>query len=55
MSFIFQPPSAEEYEVEKILSSAIDPWSGLEIFQVKWLGYDDTHNTWEPKENLDNA
>ena len=39
----------EVYEVEKILASAAE--AGVEMFLVKWVGYDDP--TWEPLEHLD--
>lgn len=42
-----------EYEVEAILNSQIK-WGGLEYW-VKWKGYDDGQNTWEPAENLENV
>jgi len=42
------------FKVEKILSTR-DRRSGrkkIQEFLIKWEGYDDTHNSWEPKENL---
>ena len=42
-----------EYEVEKILDSRYR-WRRLE-YRVKWKGYIDKHNTWEPAPNLKNA
>jgi hypothetical protein len=49
------PPSSasgsdsDRYEVERI----IDRQKGL--YFVKWKGYPDSENTWEPLENLDNC
>ena len=42
-----------EYEVEKLLDSRIR-WRRIE-YLVKWKGYDDGHNSWEPVTNLTNA
>jgi hypothetical protein len=45
------------YEVEAILSQRVQPGirGGRNITQylVKWKGYPDSENTWEPEENLD--
>ncbi|GAB5369630.1 hypothetical protein AAMO2058_001421700 [Amorphochlora amoebiformis] len=42
--------SAQDYEVERILA-----WrksnAGLDFF-IKWKGYDNSWNTWEPEENI---
>ena len=43
----------EEYEVEQILDSR--KRRGKLQFLVKWKGYTDEHNSWEPFENLENA
>ena len=53
-----QPPPVEvegqeEYKVEQILDSRFYR-NGLQ-YLVKWKGYDDTENSWEPEANLDNA
>ena len=42
-----------EYEVEEILNSQLK-WGKLE-YLVKWSGYMDNYNTWEPESNLDNS
>ena len=42
-----------EYKAEKILDSQYR-WWWLE-YRVKWKGYIDKHNTWEPAPNLKNA
>lgn len=42
-----------EYEVENILDCRIR-WRRPE-YLVKWKGYDDGHNSWEPKANLVHA
>jgi hypothetical protein len=40
----------EEFFVEKILDIPVK--RGKEEFLVKWFGYPDDHNSWEPIENL---
>lgn len=41
----------ETYFVEKILAKCRDP-GGQDCYYVKWRGYPDADNTWEPVENL---
>lgn len=45
---------APYYQVEKILSTRIRSIGRRKVqeFLIKWLGYDDTHNSWEPRKNL---
>jgi hypothetical protein len=50
------PPPLEvdgelEYEVEKILSHTGNK-PGKKWFLIKWAGYPEEHNTWEPEKNL---
>ena len=45
--------SSQEYEVERIVKHR-NTHKGIQ-FLVKWKGYDDTENTWEPAENLEHA
>ena len=47
------------YEVEKIVGSRYNPMTSnlrlnleKEEFQVKWVGYELSLNTWEPEKNL---
>lgn len=40
-----------EYDVEKILDSRRED-NGTISYKVKWLGYDETENSWEPIENF---
>ena len=42
-----------EYEVEEVIDSRLK--RGKLEYLVKWSGYTDDYNTWEPKTNLDNA
>ncbi|KAG8163333.1 hypothetical protein KVR01_006630 [Diaporthe batatas] len=48
-------PAAEEYEIEDILDSGMDHDTKQVLFLVKWKGYGDEANTWEPKTNLTHA
>lgn len=38
------------YQAEKILDTKLI--KGKRYFYIKWLGWDDKHNTWEPKRNI---
>ena len=42
-----------EYEVEEVLNSWLK--RGKLEYLVKWFGYTDDHNTWEPESNLGNS
>ncbi|KAL6920351.1 hypothetical protein FSHL1_004330 [Fusarium sambucinum] len=44
-----------EWEVEKILDSGIDGPTGVHLYLVKWKGFSNKENTWEPKKNLGNC
>ena len=43
-------PQEAVFEVEKVLESKTDE-TGKKFFLIKWLGYPDEDNTWEPEEN----
>jgi Reverse transcriptase (RNA-dependent DNA polymerase)/RNase H-like domain found in reverse transcriptase/Integrase zinc binding domain/Chromo (CHRromatin Organisation MOdifier) domain/gag-polyprotein putative aspartyl protease len=47
-----------EYEVEAVLAHREKKGRGLRgrrEYLIKWVGYDDIHNTWEPEDNLEHA
>jgi transposase InsO family protein len=48
-TFYYETEEEDEFEVEKILAKR-----GTE-YLVKWLGYPDSENTWEPRTNLSNC
>ncbi|KAB5588482.1 Transposon Tf2-1 polyprotein [Ceratobasidium theobromae] len=54
-----QPPpiivesGEKEYEVEQILNSK-KTWGKL-YYLIKWKGYSEESNSWEPKEHVENS
>ena len=48
----FDPAAGKDiYEPEKVMAKRIAK-GGISQYQVKWIGWDAKHNTWEPIENL---
>lgn len=45
-------PRRESFEVELIKNSKYHQDSGKVLYEIKWRGYSDNENTWEPRENL---
>jgi hypothetical protein len=43
-------PSDEYYEVERVLAGKLE--KGKPVYLIKWLGYDESNNTWEPETNI---
>jgi transposase InsO family protein len=52
-TFRYETEEENEFEVEKILAQRGN--NHQKEFLVKWLGYDDSENTWEPETNLTNC
>jgi transposase InsO family protein len=52
-TFRYETEEETEFEVEKILAHRGNNHN--KEFLVKWLGYDDSENTWEPETNLTNC
>jgi hypothetical protein len=55
-NFLEPPPELvggnEEYEVEKVLGHRTHGWWKKRQYLIKWKGYSEAHNSWEPEENL---
>merc|ERR1712086_719978 len=45
----------EEYEIESIVKRKPQGKDGKYEYWVKWKGYDEAENTWEPEENLEGS
>ncbi|KAL2104492.1 hypothetical protein VUR80DRAFT_344 [Thermomyces stellatus] len=52
---IYVEPEEEEFEVEKILDSEWFEDEKQVKYLIKWKGYDNAENTWEPLANLTNC
>lgn len=42
----------EVYKVESILKNRINKKTGKKEYFIKWEGYNNRYNTWEPKEHI---
>jgi hypothetical protein len=55
-NFLEPPPElvdrTEEYEVDKILGYRTHGWWKKKQYLIKWKGYSEAHNSWEPEENV---
>jgi hypothetical protein len=55
-NFLEPPPELvggnEEYEVEKVLGHRVHGRWKKRQYLIKWKGYSEAHNSWEPEENL---
>ncbi len=55
-NFLEPPPEIiegqEEWEVEDIINRRFFGKKKTKQYLVKWKGYSDAHNTWEPEENI---
>lgn len=45
----------DEYEVEAILDKKVDKKKSCVLYLIKWKGWSDKYNSWEPYSNLDNC
>lgn len=52
-TFHYETEEDNEFEVEKIVSHRGPP--RRREYLIKWLGYDESENTWEPQKNLTNC
>ena len=54
-TFYHQAEEETEFEVERILNVRYGQYRETEEYLVKWKGYPDSENTWEPIQNLTNC
>ncbi|KAK5638820.1 hypothetical protein RI129_013115 [Pyrocoelia pectoralis] len=52
-SHVIVPPEPKEYTVERIIDKRVNSATGTIEYLLKWQGYSDKDNSWEPEENLD--
>ncbi|XP_050530751.1 chromobox protein homolog 3-like [Daktulosphaira vitifoliae] len=50
-SELFDEPEEEQFYVEKVVDKKVI--DGKVLYFLKWKGYDDSENTWEPEEHLE--
>jgi Chromo (CHRromatin Organisation MOdifier) domain len=51
LSEVTPDPTEREYVLDRIVDAQMNDRSRI-LFQVRWLGYDPTNDTWEDKEDL---
>jgi transposase InsO family protein len=54
-TFRYDTEEENEFEVERILDHRDTEQIKLREYLVRWLGYDNSENTWEPESNLRNC
>ena len=59
VNYLEPPPDViegeEEYKVEKVLDSKRVGQNKKLHYLIRWKGYSNTHDTWEPENNVEHA